>query len=326
MSTLHITNGDSAADTLRLFVDGDVIATADVLHEGPAPAVPLDEWYDVRARFLADSFAPDARAVRARLRATDERIAGTNGPVVLWFEHDLFDQLQLIRTLDLLRTHNPASRTGALPVSLICIDRFPGVERFVGLGQLTADQLRTLVGAEVPVTSAQFELATRAWTAFRAADPTGLAHLVRERTDALSFLGPALRRFLQEYPSVRNGLSRTADAVLRALAPAPLEAGAVFMATQAAEEAPFMGDWPLFDIVHDLANARVPLLTIAPPRNGVDLRGHTIALTDAGRAVLDGVRDAVTLNGIDRWRGGVRLEGRDRSPWRWDEEGGRLVS
>jgi hypothetical protein len=89
-----------------------------------------------------------------------------------------------------------------------------------------------------------------------------------------------------------------------------------------------MGDWGFFDILNQLANASVPLVTIAPPDAGADitarpahdLRTHTIAITEAGRDVLAGRKDAVALNGLDEWRGGVHLvAARDgRSPWRWD--------
>jgi hypothetical protein len=48
-------------------------------------------------------------------------------------------------------------------------------------------------------------------------------------------------------------------------------------------------------------------------------------LTTAGRAVLTGDEDAVRLNGIDRWRGGVHLSGRDAA-WRWDAAAQTLVS
>ena len=57
-----------------------------------------------------------------------------------------------------------------------------------------------------------------------------------------------------------------------------------------------------------------------------DLRGHTVSMTDAGRGVLAGRDDAVALNGIDEWRGGVHLVGADRSPWRWNPERETLVS
>ena len=56
--------------------------------------------------------------------------------------------------------------------SLICIDRFPGVERFVGLGQLTVEQLATFVGTERPIMPEQYALASEAWAAFRSPDPS----------------------------------------------------------------------------------------------------------------------------------------------------------
>ena len=45
---------------------------------------------------------------------------------------------------------------------------------------------------------------------------------------------------------------------------------------------------------------------------------HEFALTEAGRDVLLGTTDAVKLNGIDTWLGGVHLQGRTNI-WRWDE-------
>jgi hypothetical protein len=352
VSTLHITNGDCAATTLRQFLTDPVWVTADVLHEGPAPRVDLDTWHQLRARFLAQSYHA-SEDTRNDLARSDRAIAEADryDEVVLWFEHDLFDQLLLIRTLDLLVRPKPdttrysgardateqtpvASGFSGTRVSLICIDRFPGVERFVGLGQLNAEQLASLVGTRRPVTDEQYAVATKAWDAFRSPDPLALVNM--RKTDALPFLADALKRFLEEYPSTSNGLSRTADAVLRELDAGPRSAHDLFVATQAREERPFMGDWGFLDLVHQLASARVPLVTIARREAGQgaanyserDLRAHTIAITDAGRDVLNGRRDAVALNGIDVWRGGVHLVasgGDDRSPWRWDARRETLV-
>jgi hypothetical protein len=58
---------------------------------------------------------------------------------VLWFEADLFDQLILVYLLQRLARFQEATR-----LTLVCIGDFPGVERFIGLGQLTPDQLATL--------------------------------------------------------------------------------------------------------------------------------------------------------------------------------------
>ena len=192
------------------------------------------------------------------------------------------------------------------------------------MGQLTAEQLATLVDHKAAVTTEQFAQAVTAWAAFRADNPTALTTMTRP--GPLPFLGAALRRLLEEYPSTFNGLSRSAMQVLRVLNDGPLDAAAVFVDSQQLEEHPFMGDWGLFDVVRQLANGRVPLLTIRPAPNHVDLRGHTIEATETGLTVLAGRQDALTLNGIDQWRGGVHLAGRHSSPWRWDAARETLIS
>jgi len=324
---LHVTNGDCAGDKLRRIVDGAVTITADPLHEGPAPAVDGDAWYDLRARFLSNG---DARFedIKAQLAAWDRAIldGARAGSVVLWFEHDLFDQLQLIRTLDVIgRPERAALHSKA---SLICIDRFPGVERFVGLGQLAAEQLATLVGTEHPVTPEQYALASRAWKAFRSSDPRALFDLTvaLEGDTTLEFLRDALLRFFAEYPSASNGLSQTAQLALDVLAEDPMAGGALFAAAQSREARPFLGDTIFFDMLRALASARVPLVSLSSSAQEVGLQSCLVAITDAGRAVAAGRSDHVALNGIDLWRGGVHLAGADSSPWRWDAGGETLVS
>jgi hypothetical protein len=354
---LHVTNGDCAAETLRQVVDGPVVTTVDVLYEGPAPRVEGDAWYDVRARHLAAGGYLTYEEVRADLRARDRTIAeacvrsagsgstsGSGGcdggdgreEIVLWFEHDLYDQLLLIRTLCLVSNACPKNPGPpyAPRVSLICIDRFPGVERFVGLGQLTAAQLATLVDSRRPVTPEQYALAAEAWDAFRSPDPgTLLALAVRlepgvrggRDTAALPFLGDAIRRFFAEFPSVISGLSRTETFALTGLSDGPRPAGELFEAAQALESRPFMGDWSFYATLRGLAAGSVPLVTVEAGSDDRNLRPRQAALTEAGREVLAGRRDRIALNGIDIWRGGVHLEGTGPL-WRWDARRETLVS
>ena len=54
-----------------------------------------------------------------------------------------------------------------------------------------------------------------------------------------------------------------------------------------------------------------------------DLRGIPVRLTRAGHQLFYGELDWVEANGVDRWLGGVHLNG--MTPWRWDEAKGRLV-
>jgi hypothetical protein len=374
--TLHITNGDHAGNKLRGFVNGPVTLACDVLHEGPCPPVDGDAWHEVRARFLASGDGQRYENIKAGMAASDAAIAQAceqDDEIVLWFEHDLFDQLALIRTLDLMvrlkpdttetrqpditeteqpgatepRKSDAAETRAGVPVvsgfsrtlprvSLICIGAFPGIDRFIGLGQLTAEQLATLVGTGVTVTAGHFRLAVDAWCAFRSPDPSELLHIahqlsaahlpVSEGGPALPFLGDALLRMLAEYPSTANGLSWTEQLALRSLLDGPMAAGALFGATQAHEARPFMGDSTFFDVLQRLASARVPLVTVDAATNRGDPRVHIVAISDAGRRVLGGRADHIGLNGIDAWRGGAHLDGSGRSPWRWDSGGETLVS
>lgn len=66
-----------------------------------------------------------------------------------------------------------------------------------------------------------------------------------------------------------------------------------------------------------MAHVQAPLLHAEPPEHPVD-RETCLRLTDIGARVLAGAADQVTLNGVDRWIGGVHLFGRHVT-WRWDD-------
>ena len=147
---LHVTNGDSTVESMwQAHVAGDIVSWGDVLHEGPVPALAAAELRPVRAAHLATmdastasgrAAAPLAAEVEAGLRARDERLeaaVAAGERVVLWFEHDLYDQLQLLQILAGL-PDRPAG------VELICIGSFPGRPGFAGLGELEPEELATL--------------------------------------------------------------------------------------------------------------------------------------------------------------------------------------
>lgn len=320
---LHILNGDAAADLLRRSgVPGAVGITADVLHEGPAPAgIPPERWRKIRARYLAGSDYDDYDRCLARLTEWDRRLesAEEHEEVVLWFEHDLFDQLLLIRVLDWYAGRN----LGRTALSLICIGEFPGVIPFHGLGQLSPEQMASLVPKRQRVGEGQKLLARDAWRAFCAPDPRGIEELLRRDTSPLPFLAGALRRHLEEFPALRNGLSRTEQQALLGVAAGHGSFEKLFRATQRMEERVFLGDVSFLRNLRGLAAGSRPLLRLEPSPN-TSLQSLRLSLTTTAWDVLEGRDDWVHIQGIDRWLGGVHLQGRE-AQWRWDAEGGRLV-
>ena len=142
---LHVANGTSTTRTIEAAgIPGACSIWADPLHEGPVPGELSDaELLDVRMQYLAgpagltwaawagsDPRLNPANDMR-QWRATIERHESYD-ELILWFEHDLFDQLNLIQLLTWIRDDLPATT----PVSLICIGSFPGRPDFHGLGEL----------------------------------------------------------------------------------------------------------------------------------------------------------------------------------------------
>jgi hypothetical protein len=157
--------------------------------------------------------------------------------------------------------------------------------------------------------------------------------MLATHTGALPHLAPSLRRLLQELPAVGDGLSRTERQALEALAAGADTPGDAFVASQAAEEAPFMGDAWFWRHLAELGEGDRPLVRAAdgaplgpPPPLGADgFAGRAVELTDAGRDVLDGRADRTDLVPLDRWIGGTHVTG-PQPAWRWDPAGQRAVS
>jgi len=321
---LHVANGTSTTDTIKAAgLPGVCSVWADVLHDGPVPeGLSDDDLLLVRARHLAssESNVPEVAADLKQWRAVIDDDESYR-ELVLWYEHDLFCQLNLIQVLTWIAGRGAARAK----VSLICIGSFPGRDSFKGLGELTAGELAPLLHTRQRVTDDQYALAERAWRAFRSSDPRDVEALVSGDTSALPFLAPALRRHLEELPSTRDGLSRSERRLLNLAANGPIDLWSAFPRMHDDEDAFYILDGCLATLVEDLA-ATVPPLLIAdlvstsPER----LPKGTISLTETGRAVLAGEIDRVRTCGVDRWLGGVHLRGKGET-WRWDSDRRRVV-
>ncbi len=298
---LHITNGGIVSEAIAAAgITGVTVEYADVLHEGPVPPDDDPEAFtETRAAFLAECGWAPAGAAREHIDAWRERVqdGAPFDEVVLWYEHDLFDQLLLIRLLSWWSRRSPQDAP-----SLVSPPDYLGVQN--------PAQLADLYGARQRVNEAQLTLAVDAWRAVTAPEPRGIAQLLRDdRIEALPHLAGALRRLLEEYPSPVSGLGRTERQVLEILAQSPLTPFDLFTANARREERVFMGDATFFLRLDRMLAARRPLIE----RSGDDA---PLQITDNGRRALDGALDDVVVNGIDRWIGGVHLT--LENVWRWD--------
>ncbi|AYC34476.1 DUF1835 domain-containing protein [Pseudomonas cavernae] len=302
-STLHLRCGNDISHTLQLAgFQGEFQSFIDPLVMGPVPDLPLADYLAVRAEFVAAAFDLDAAEVLAgsqREYALLGRLADYPR-VVLWCEADAYDQLFLIRVLAGLQP--PPAR-----LELIEIDRVPGVERFIGIGQLAPDLLAWLWPQRRVLGEDALELARRAWSAYSSADPRAWASLAHSPTPALPLFGPALRRQLQELPGSRDGLSLSERLSLQIVhelgAPTFGQVFAHLMGRH--EPLPYLGDLMFHALLRPLIDAETPLLYEEQPELLWPQR--PLRLTELGRQVLAGERYWLDCAAPERWVGGLRL-------------------
>lgn len=322
MSLLIVTNGDSVAGTLRQIRNhATIVPWRDALHEGPVRDLPPAAFRAERARHLADGTVNTIEGVEADMAARDAMIArhGEFDRIELWFEHDLYDQLQLIQILDTL-----ADQGRTESVALLQAPRH--------LGPMSPDQLEGLTDLALPVITSMQEAASRVWSAFRKPDPQLFAGTRNGPLPALPFLGAAILRMLQELPG-RDGLSRTERQILYSVDRGVARPGPLFARVLNMEEAAFLGDWSFFATLSGLAFTEVPLITGLPERfepallENDDARKAFITaplkLTGLATDVLAGKADRAEHTSIDRWVGGTHVT--NENLWRWNDERGELV-
>jgi len=314
---LHVANGYS---TTRLIHQAGIPGTcsiwADPLHEGPVPdGLSDDELLDVRARHLArrpERVAATIAELRHWRAVIDEH--DSYDELVLWYEHDLFDQLNLIQVLSRIARTVPSTAS----VSLICLGSFPGRAAFKGLGELTPLELAPLFDTRQRVSHVHTLIAERAWVAFRSPDPRRLEDVLLTDTSALPFLAAALQRHLEEFPSTRNGLARTEEQVMSLAQAGPIDVWTAFARLHDLETAFFIADASFRHLVQGLAFTSPSLVTLDVQFDTSDQLPHgMIWLTDTGQDVLRGETDRVRRCGVERWLGGVHLKVSEMM-WRWD--------
>ncbi len=321
---LIITNGDDAVARMRdARIAGEILPWRDILHEGPVPqSLPLEELSAVRAQFLARRGWLSAEDLHAAFRSRDETIRAHSGfkTVVLWFEHDLYDQLQLIQLLDFF-----ASEKRREGVYIIQAGKYLGTE--------THRALKTHFHLMEPASDAHLALARLAWNGFRSPTPEPWEALLRLSTHILPFLRLAMLRLLEELPNHRSGLSRTEWAILSLVGQGVRRPVDLYEAFTESEEVFFMGDLSFYHALDELgaggaplvAGFRGPAFSPSMPEEARDAYlTCELSFTHLGYSVLSGHADALQYRHVSRDIGGFHLN--SNAPWRWNPENRRLLA
>jgi hypothetical protein len=279
--TLHITSGDCAGELLeKSGLPGEVFVWHDILYDGPRnPGWPNEDTLNARAVFLEETTAGglDRQYVLQTLHQQYHKLAeaACAKSILLWFDACVFDQSMLTHILTCLRYLNVRG------VELLCIDSFPGIEPYHGLGQLRPDQLAPLYDRRKPVTDAQFKFAVQVDKAFATQDVSALTELSQARDAPLPWIPAAAHRWLQERPDPVTGLSRLEHLALESICAGCETPGEIFKSVATADTPPqFWGDITLWTKINALAEREPPLVTIDGPTDRLPQWESDVSLND----------------------------------------------
>jgi len=332
LRTLHIRCGhDLQASLKEAGFGGDYYVDIYPYIIGPVREGP--RCLEQRARHIVDCYGDQfdpPLAYEGQLRGLQDKERELHDSaeyerVVLWFEHDVTDQLSLIHLLAHYARHRRPPR-----LELVNISDFPGAGRFTGLGELPPEALRMLWKTRKPVSAAQLRLGLDAWRALADPDPRPLGAIMRGNTPALPLLAPALHRHLRELPSAADGLSLTEELALTVMAePPPDWGGAVTLGKiyrtlhRDLDPLPGQGDGHVRDRVLNMEGASARVFERRPGA-GPDGKSQPpwtdiLSITELGHTVLKGDADFMSLTPPNRWVGGVQI-GTGLPDWRWSDK------
>ena len=309
--TLNLRCGSDIRHGLQIAgFKGAFLEFADPFCQGPVPDLPLDQFVQTRADFIAKAYdiVPKDALARAKREYGALATLGEYDHVVLWFEHDSYDQLILAFLIDFIKTTRPNTR-----LEVISVGTVPGVERFIGLGQLSPELLIWCwENHRVPVTDAMLTFGSKAWQAVRSPTPDLLTHFITSDPGPLPHMITALQRHHAELPDPKTGLGLTQKLTLQIIADhGPLTIGKTFghmMRTY--DPLPYLGDLMFWADVQRMMTCVDPLFTITSDDKDANWAERTLTLTDTGHQTLAGQRNYLDNFTGTRWVGGISVVGR----------------
>lgn len=183
---MHILAGECLAGDIRqLSFDGELIAHPECFIEGPVDIKTLEEFWKARAGYLEENNSEPRKYFENVVPSFEKMINVPDGSEVnLWFEYDLFCQVNMWFVLHLLKEK-----------SARIFRVFPSVrtedDKWKGFGNLSGEELEKCFADRVEFSEAEVKLGADLWAAYAAQDLDTLELLSKTGADSHPYLEEA---------------------------------------------------------------------------------------------------------------------------------------
>ena len=181
---LHLLNGDSTLHQFRKTnIEGDTIVWREILCEGKAVAdLSTEQFWNTRQVFLQQFVTDFDPQQYEQLKRTFQNIKLSNyEEIVLWFEYDLFCQINLLGVLSWLYAK---TRNAKIKISLICVGEHPNYPKLVGLGNLTPAEFAALYPNRKELTTVDLVFSSHIWAMYCSANHKQLLTKIQQHSTA----------------------------------------------------------------------------------------------------------------------------------------------
>ncbi len=320
---MHLVTGHFAGQGLaRVRSHDEVFAFPDVLSCGPAVDVTvatISNFIAERARFWSQlpggaDAEPPAGLAEGLLRACS---APT---VTVWLGASASEQLFAALFCALVAAREQQPTIHVIPYREVP-NRLGAMVRVRAMSMLSERELSN-PPPSIELAAEEVIALAEGWAAWTSPDPGRLVGLCGQ-SDTPAVLWTALRSLLGRYPDRASGLGYWDLALLRSVrAHGPRLARVIGHTLGEAETDDIVGDGWLFWRLRRMAEA-LPNPLVAFDSTSSQMRACNVSVTQAGSLVVEGAANAITLNGLDDWIGGVHL--RDTEGQAWVREGEEIV-
>jgi hypothetical protein len=214
-SILHITNGDSTTNYLKkLNISGTFITWREMLCEGKTISdIGSERFWKTRFDFLKISHKISKQkfinyTLKEYRNLCNEK---KQDEIVLWFQQDLYCQINLIAVLSWLKRYRKGYQ-----ISLICSEKATNSKKLPSFSELTAGQINQQFNNRIELNIDDVEYADYIWQLYCSDSPLRL-EIVYQANPASPFhyLATALEAHLKRFPSIENGLNNVENFILK---------------------------------------------------------------------------------------------------------------
>ena len=213
-SQLHITNGDSFTERLKdLHLKGDIITWREMLCEGRTETnVGSESFWKTRFDFLHKNYKISKTWFVEKTLKEYRSLCNhkQQDQIILWFEYDLFCQINMLAVLSWLKTHRRYAE-----ISLVCSGSNDASGKMYGLSELSNEQLHKLYEERVILSQNDIEYADYVWQLYCSDNPIRLENLIDFENYQYDYLSDAIKAHLRRFPTIKNGLNEVENNVLQ---------------------------------------------------------------------------------------------------------------